>query len=251
MPAEFADIQQYMAPYQEAAASEAALVPKKTEDVTYGIQQQQAARSAAAAERARQEKMKELEAQGYGKPQRDVNESGGYTFYDDKGNPISAAEYAGMTGKGVGEVLQGSLDPGDIEFLKKYETFKAAASDPQVTQEETGYLKNQLSAYSESGGNLGKFAKIMGIKAKGVLHPDIEALAKTLNVEDITGIKPADFAKLDKKKQQEIVNGIMTYAQETYDELNHYSTTPIKDIFEEFVKNHETIFYGYSNPNAM
>lgn len=71
-----------------------------------------------------------------GKYTRETNEVGGYSFFDPDGNPITAEEYAAGTGKYVNQVLSGSQDLGDQEFLLDYDQQLDAMKDRDLSPEE-------------------------------------------------------------------------------------------------------------------
>ena len=48
---------------------------------------------------------------------RRLNAAGGYEFLDGNGRPISPAEWASDKGVSVSSALEGSIDPGDIQFI--------------------------------------------------------------------------------------------------------------------------------------
>jgi hypothetical protein len=91
-------------------------IGQSTSDLAaYQREQEAAAKSKKAAEL--KAKLQELENR---KPERILNEAGGYSFFDVDGKPISAFEYAQMMGKSLPSVLEGSLDPRDMEFQSDY-----------------------------------------------------------------------------------------------------------------------------------
>lgn len=139
------DIQQYMAPEFQEAASAAKLVPTKTADVKASYDM--AAARAAASERASAAKAK-LAEMGYGKPARDRNDSGGYTFYDDKGKPISAAEYSALTGDSIDKVLEGSLDQNDIKFTQEYSMKRQYIQNPAQLKDDLTKIQDVLDGKS-------------------------------------------------------------------------------------------------------
>lgn len=71
-----------------------------------------------------------------GKFTRETNEVGGYSFFDPDGNPITAEEYAAGTGKYVNQVLSGSQDLGDQEFLLDYDQQLDAMQDREISPED-------------------------------------------------------------------------------------------------------------------
>ena len=241
MAAPYPDIQQYMAPYQENAATGAAMVPAQGE-TNVAVEQQRQAQIAAT--QAREQAKLKLQEMGYtGKPIQERNEVGGYTFYDTKGNPISAAEYAGMTGSTLGDVLKDSMDKGDIDFLQKYNTFKTISADPKTTEDQKNKIADTLSVYSQTGSDIGKLYKTFGVE-------DNKKLADTLGLEDALGINSDQFSTLPKDQQKVVIEKYFNNLKGLYDELNYYTTTPVKDVFENFTKEHGNIFFGYNNPNT-
>lgn len=74
------------------------------------------------------------------KYQRVVNNSGGYDFYAPDGTKITATDYANVTGKHVTDVVKGSQNTTDQEFLQDYDEITAIG---QATQAGTlgAYLK--------------------------------------------------------------------------------------------------------------
>lgn len=73
---------------------------------------------------------------GSGKFTRVPNESGGYSFFDGAGNPVTPQEYALNTGKYVNQVLKGSQDMGDQDFLLDYDQQLDAMKDRDLSPEE-------------------------------------------------------------------------------------------------------------------
>ncbi len=151
MAAGYADIQKYMAPLFAESKTGYLRQEKQAESAAAG-------RAAAQAEQARQQKLADLEAQGYGKPQRRTNEVGGYTFYDKKGNPISASEFSSLTENTLDKVLEGSLDPNDNKFIKEYVPTREYMKDPALIQEDLKFAQDSLNkGFAKEGTNIIQF----------------------------------------------------------------------------------------------
>lgn len=56
--------------------------------------------------------------------QKVVNDKGGYDFYDPAGNKVSAMDFARKTNQRITDVLKGSEDPRDQEYIRGYEQIR-------------------------------------------------------------------------------------------------------------------------------
>lgn len=77
------------------------------------------------------------------KPSQSGPSNAGLTFTDKSGKTIPAAEYAKQSGKSVIDVLSGSNDPGDREFIAKYKELQqqiADSTDPDTTAKQANAL---------------------------------------------------------------------------------------------------------------
>jgi len=66
------------------------------------------------------EKMAQMKEAGYGDYNKTKNEIGGWNYFDQEGNPISAWDFSKGKGVSVSEALSGSDDPNDQQFNDDY-----------------------------------------------------------------------------------------------------------------------------------
>lgn len=59
------------------------------------------------------------------KYRQEINDNGGYDYYDPTGNQIDAKQFSGATGKHLTEVLKKSQDPADQQFVNDYKDIEA------------------------------------------------------------------------------------------------------------------------------
>lgn len=88
-------------------------------------------------------------------PQVTVNKDGGYGFYDKTGNPIDAASYAKLTNRSITQVLSGSKDPKDVEFVQNYNEWMKQIATGGATKEQAQAALGGL--YPEIMGTSGIF----------------------------------------------------------------------------------------------
>lgn len=101
------------------------------------------AKAAAAAARSRS---------GAGKPKRVRKDDGGFAFYDDEGNEITAKQFADLTNNDVTDVLSGSENPIDIQYMNDYKNLhdyivaKSTGNSEALSQ----FDENQVGSLSPS-----------------------------------------------------------------------------------------------------
>lgn len=133
--------------------SNSAAASKVSGGALYGGVSQQATTDAAnasvandAAIKASKQKLDDLQQQqedlaNPSKYTRTVNKSGGYDFYAPNGKQISAQDYASITGKHVTDVLKGSQNTTDQNFLQDYSEVQKLG---ELTQEGGTALSDYL-----------------------------------------------------------------------------------------------------------
>jgi hypothetical protein len=89
----------------------------------------------------------EAEGNGY---QRTSNATGGYNFFDSKGTPISAFQYARAKGVGLTDALQGSADAGDQKVVSDYNGIKELAMLVSMSSKE----RQQVVDTDEEGNDI-------------------------------------------------------------------------------------------------
>lgn len=70
---------------------------------------------------AEKKKSNKLTGTGF---RRTISSSGGYNFWDDEGQPITAWDFARAKGVGLSDALQESGDPGDMKVIQDYGEIK-------------------------------------------------------------------------------------------------------------------------------
>lgn len=86
---------------------------------------------------------------------REPAEDGGWNFFDGRGNPISARDYAKATGKQITQVLDGSNNPKDVKFKEEYQQLMEYGRALSGDQDAANKFKEKNKSWLE-GGNKGK-----------------------------------------------------------------------------------------------
>lgn len=142
---------------------------------------------------ALQEKKQSIESKLSGEGYtRQINPSGGYTFFDPDGNTVTAHDYSRATSKPLPTVLSGSLDPKQKSFVDDYENAIGFGEIVMKYAQLPSDLKSEKKIKE-----LEKKRTTIEKTKKGNLTPEertvLDYVDNSRNYPDIIGKKPQDL----------------------------------------------------------
>jgi len=126
---------------------------------------------------------------------RQLNQTGGFDFFDPNGNKITAYDYAKATKSAIPTVLSGTLDPRQQSFADDFETAMAA---PKIAADFAG-LDKKLQSKQNVDNVLKKVSNGTAFKD---LTPDEQAVYRY-------GALTTNAPGIQKKTPQEIINALL------------------------------------------
>lgn len=112
-------------------------------------------------------------AGGRGKPQRVRKEDGGFAFFDENGNEISAKQFAELTGNTTTDILSDSENPIDIQYLNDYKNLQDFMNAATTGDRDT------LDAYYQQNNNLRSLSPADVIKQFRQAYPTVYGTRNT------------------------------------------------------------------------